>query len=176
MAESNQTHGYMKASVIICLFLTHTIGKAEEQANQTKENKLTAHIVMSHSADFIGHWLSRNEHRQLPDTQVIKVEHGKKFYAAFLAKGLEGNHASRYQFDVDWKLYKPDGSVMFSEANYARGSGPLSEDPKFSLAYPSLYIVLDKTDPPGKYKLEAVVKDKVTQARAVDVYLFDFSH
>ena len=50
-----------------------------------------------------------------------------------------------------------------------------TKTPIFSLAYPTLFIVLEKTDPPGTYKLEAVIRDKVTQASAVDVYQFDYS-
>lgn len=151
-------------------------GFASETDKQSKDVRLTAHIVMSHSAGFIGSWLAENKTRQLPATKVQKVEKDKQFFAAFLAKGLEGDHANRYRFDVDWKLYKPDGTVMFSEDSYARGSGPVPQAPTFSLAYPTLFIVLEKTDPPGKYKLEAVVRDKVTQTSAVDVYQFDYSH
>ncbi len=65
---------------------------------------------------------------------------------------------------------------MFSESSYARGSGPIPKDSIFSIAYPTLFIVLDKTDPPGKYKLEAIIRDKVTQASASDSYQFDCGH
>jgi hypothetical protein len=147
---------------------------AENSDDASRDKQLTAHIVMSHSADFIGSWLAENKTRQLPATRVQKVEQDKPFFAAFLARGLEGNHADRYRFDVDWKLYKPDGTVLFSEVSYARGSGPVPKTPVFSLAYPTLYIVLENSDPPGKYKLEATIRDKVTEASAVDVYHFEY--
>jgi hypothetical protein len=145
-------------------------------AEQADKNKLTAHIVMSHSADFIGSWLAENKTKQLPDSRIKKVKKDTPFFAAFLAKGLEGNHADRYKFDVDWKLYKPDGTVMFAESAYARGSGPVPGEAVFSIAYPTLFIVLEKTDQPGKYLLEAVIKDKITQTSAVSTYQFEFSH
>lgn len=171
-------HIIKKLFIVSPLLLAFSISTAfaSEYKQLEGTNKLSAHIVMSHSPGFIGSWLAENKTQELPGTKVQKVEKDKRFFAAFLAKGLEGNHADRYRFDVDWKLYKPDGTVMFSEESYARGSGPVQKEPKFSLAYPTLYIVLDKTDPPGKYKLEAVVKDQVTETSAIDSYHFDFGH
>lgn len=175
MAMFNTAGNYSAGVVLLWACLTGSV-IANDASTKSDNKKLSAHIVMSHSAGFIGSWLAENKTKELPATRVQKVKKDKRFFAAFLAKGLEGNHADRYKFDVDWKLYKPDGTVMFSESSYARGSGPVPKDPKFSLAYPTLYIVLEKTDPPGKYKLEAIVKDKVTQTSAVDTYLFDFDH
>ncbi len=91
-------------------------------------------------------------------------------------EGITGAHADRYQFEVDWKLYKPDGSVLFAEDGYALGSGPAPKDSVFAIAYPTLFIILDKSDPPGNYRLEATVQDKVTKTRAVDSVPFEFSH
>jgi len=65
---------------------------------------------------------------------------------------------------------------MFAESAYARGSGPVPGEAVFSIAYPTLFIVLEKTDQPGKYLLEAVIKDKITQTSAVSTYQFEFSH
>lgn len=152
------------------------VSRAEESTKNPGANNLTAHIVLSHSADFVGSWIAENKLKQLPASRVKKIKKDKPFFAAFFAKGLAGNHADRYQFEIDWKLYKPDGSVLFAEDGYAHGSGPVPKDPVFSIAYPTLFIVLDKSDPPGNYRLEATVQDKVTKTRAVDSVAFEFSH
>lgn len=163
--------------LILPVFISQTsISRAEESGKNQDTKNLTAHIALSHSADFIGSWLAENKHKQLPASEVKKVAIDKPFFAAFLAKGLTGNHADRYQFKVDWKLYKPDGTVLFSEAGYARGSGPVPEKSTFSIAYPTLFIVLDKSDPPGKYRLAVVILDKITRASAIANYSFEFSH
>ncbi len=152
------------------------VSRAEESTKNPGANNLTAHIVLSHSADFVGSWIAENKLKQLPASRVKKIKKDKSFFAAFFAKGLTGDHADRYQFEVDWKLYKPDGSVLFAEDGYALGSGPAPKDSVFAIAYPTLFIILDKSDPPGNYRLEATVQDKVTKTRAVDSVPFEFSH
>lgn len=144
-------------------------GNGKPQAEQA----LSAHIVMSPKDDFVGQWIAEGKPDSLPQSELTKVGIDETFYVAFLASGVAANHAERYRIHVDWKLYKPDGTVMFGEDNYARSSGPVMNEPGFYLTYPSLYIVFDKNDPPGKYRLEAVIKDKVAQTTARDSYHFE---
>lgn len=66
-------------SVVLILACSTSFVYASDSNSNSKNNELSAHIVMSHSAGFIGNWLAENKTRRLPATQVQKVEKDKPF-------------------------------------------------------------------------------------------------
>jgi len=139
-------------------------------AVDAKELSITA--AVSDSPDFINEWMSTGSKHAPYLPSVHETKPGQTLYCAFLIGGYSAVRSSDPIYDVvvHWKLIKPDGSVMFDQPNYAKARGRMPQVPGFVMADNALDFVLDAEDPPGRYRLEAEVEDRVSLKSAKTSY------
>jgi hypothetical protein len=61
---------------------------------------------------------------------------------------------------------------MFSEKNFSQGKGSVPLKPMYAMADPALDLTLEKSDPKGLYRLEATVKDNISNESISNFYEF----
>lgn len=130
------------------------------------KSELTVNIVASETTDFIKSWLSTPFSAKPYTKEVHEVIPDQTFYVAFLVAGFKPDLNGHYNFIVHWILYKPDGSIMLQQKDYARGVGIMPDKPSFVMADPALDLILEKNDPLGTYRIVAIVEDRVTNAKS----------
>lgn len=139
----------------------------EELVEPQPIGQLAVQIVVSDSPDFFNSWRNRSNPNEVPPVNIVnKASAGQRLVAAFLATGLTADKEGKYNFTVDWRLIKPDGSMAVEQMAYAKGDGVLPEAPAFFLAEPALWLMFEKSDKRGVYHLQAAVEDKTTGKRA----------
>jgi hypothetical protein len=161
----------LKNAFFVILLSSWTLfSQAQNYHVVSPTEKLSVNIVISETTDFIRSWLSTPSKIKPYIKGVHDVIPEQTVYAAFLVAGFKPDKDGKYNFIVHWKLYNPDGSIMFDQKNYAKGSGNVPEKPSFIMADPALDLTLENTDVAGTYKLVATVEDLVVNMKASGEY------
>lgn len=93
--------------------------------------------------------------------KVTSIKPGGTVYAALFFFGCEANKQGNCDLMTQFTLIPPNGKPMTPVAAQAwSAAAPPKEVAQLSPV--RMKIVLDKTDPPGTYEVEAKVKDQVT--------------
>lgn len=153
---------------IFAILLLSLTSYAQTQTGKVvvPKSELMVNIVASETTDFINSWLSTPFNVKPYIKEVREVIPDQTFYVAFLISGFKSDIKGHYNFIVHWTLYKPDGSIMLEQKNYARGIGIMPDKPSFIMADPALDLMLEKADPLGIYRLVAIVEDRVTNIKS----------
>ena len=156
--------------IITSAFILILFGNAIVFAQSTKGNERTADssdrksvggfgghlIVVENPQAFIEQWLKP----ETPNiTTVTSVDRGVLIGAFVLFAGCKPNAQRICNSEVDYMVYKPDGT-LYAE----RKKQPLWKDeppptPNIQLSSAILAFRFEKNDPPGEYKVKAKVSD-----------------
>jgi len=129
---------------------------------------VSGEIAIGSSPDFLEAWRRPPAKGQPPAVPLAReFAIGETAYIGFIVTGLLPNAASQASVTVDFKLIKPDGTVMLDEKEWAGVSGPVSKEPAFYLAEPALDIIFEPGDPVGRYSLVVIYHDLVSKKAAL---------
>lgn len=127
-------------------------------------------VVASHSPAYIKEWISTPPKHGVTIKRLKSVRPNQLAVTAFLVSGMSPDNNGRYKFSVSFKLFGPDGKIIFGENGFAKGEGKLPENPSYIMADPALDIVLESTDPEGEYTVVGIVHDQISNKTAEHSY------
>ena len=142
---------------------------ALERRDMHKPGDLSVEVFVADSRDAFDEWL------KTPSTNgpVLRRIHEAKFnqmaYGGFLVTGYTLDSAGKVKFAVDIRVVDPHGKIMLEEKDWAVHDGYASNR-GIIMAKNILEFFLESGDPPGLYRIEAVVRDLVANQQAEGTY------
>ena len=132
--------------------------------NPSEPGRLAGYIAVGASPEYLKDWLRPGS----PTVPLVKEFHiGDTAYIGFIVTGILPDDAGHASVTVDFRIARPDGSVMFERKGYATVVGPVSKQPGFQIAEPALDLMFDSTDPVGTYSIVATFHDAVSKKGAL---------
>ena len=156
------------AVAAVCLFLL--LPGQVSAMNGNQPGKLAVSIAASDSTVFIDRWVSTPSNQPMTIHGIHEIARGETAHVAFIVTGHIRGPNGRARVDVDVCVRRPDGSIAFSEASFARLTGHGSTVRGFVIADPTLEFGLDATDPIGEWRIEAAAHDRTNGANATAGY------
>ena len=132
-------------------------------------------IVASDSPDYIKEWISTPSSHDITIKRLKEAKPEQLIITSFLVTGCTPDKDENISFTVSFALLDPSGKTLFSERDYAKASGKITNKPTFIIADPALDIVLEKSDPEGIYTILGFVKDLVSKKTARNSYKIKFT-
>jgi hypothetical protein len=158
----------MKILTVACVFLlcASATGYAQwnkdgervpDTANRKSINGFGGHlIIVANPQAFIEEW-------QKPETPKIKtltnVKRGELIGAFVLFVGCKPDAQQKCNSEVDYAVYKPDGSLYAERRNEPLWKDQAPPGRNIQLSMAILGIRMDKNDPSGEYRVKAKVSD-----------------
>jgi len=153
-------------AVFVVILLTISVAQAHwrkdgKPLEDTPERKLVGAfggqlLVVKDPRAFIEEW-------QKPDTPridpVTKVKRGEVMGAFVFFVGCKADAQGKCNAEVDYFLYRPDGSVYAERKGEPLWKEPPPPAPNIQLGRAILGFRLEKDDPAGEYKIKAKVSD-----------------
>jgi hypothetical protein len=124
----------------------------------------TLQILASDSTKFIDEWVSTPPSHAVGIHRIRALRRGRTAHIAFIVAGPRPGADGRSHVGVSVRVRRPDGSVAFSDARFARVRWPNSGRRGFVMADPTLEFDLEDTDPLGPWLIEATALDSVSRA------------
>ena len=159
-------------AVLACLIFATTAGYAVEP---NSPGNLGVIVALGESPQYIQRWVSTPAQDGAPIPRLSTIRLGQTGYAAFIVSGVSPSSNGQFSFSVSWKLFGPDGKLVFEQKDYAKQAGNIHTKPAFYMADPALDVVLEESDPEGEYILEAVVLEHGTGKTASGQRRFKFT-
>lgn len=131
-------------------------------------------IVASGTAGYIQEWLKTPAKHGVTIKRLKVAKSNQLIVIAFLMTGLTGDAEGDYKYTVNSYILGPDGKPIWGERDYAAGQGTLPNTPAIIMADPALDLILDSTDPVGKYSVFAELTDHVSGEKATSRYTILF--
>lgn len=150
-------------AMLVCVATQH--GWALERREMNKPGDLSIEVFVTDSMNAFDEWL------KLPSTKapVLRRIHEAKFnnmaYGGFLVTGYTPDSTGKVKFAVDIRVVDPHGKVMIEEKDWAVHDG-YAGDQGIIMAKNILEFYLEAGDPPGLYRIEAVVRDLIANQQA----------
>ena len=131
--------------------------KAEDEPARKSVKGFGAHlIVVENPQEFIREWLK-------PETPNIKtasvIKPGVTFAALVLFAGCKPDGAGECDSEVDYRIYRPDGSTLVERKGLVLWKEQAPPGPIIQLGRALLSLRLRDADPAGQYKVKAKVYD-----------------
>ena len=158
----------MKSLIILSFLLLLAASPAYSQWNANGEptgdapdrkavNGFGGHlIVVENPREFIKEWLK-------PETPKIKsatdVKRGDSLGAFVLFAGCKTDDHGACNSEVDYTIYKPDGSIYGEQKGQPLWKEQAPPAPNIQLGRAILAFRMRDNDPPGEYKVKAKVSD-----------------
>ena len=125
--------------------------------NRKEVNGFGGHlIVVENPREFIQEWLK-------PETPKIKsatsVKRGDSVGAFVLFAGCKTDRQSACDSEVDYIVYRPDGSILTEQKGQPLWKEEAPPAPNIQLGRAILAFRLGKADPSGEYRVKAKVSD-----------------
>jgi hypothetical protein len=129
-------------------------------------------VAASKNERFIKDWISRDLNRPVSIERAKEIRPDQMVHIAFLVTGFTLDDSRRANLIVHASFYDPKGRLLFDVPEPMRisGGGKHMERPTFAMAFPTIDLVLEESDPQGAYTIEATVKDLVTNKVATSQY------
>jgi len=131
-------------------------------------------IVASDSPGYIHEWLTTPPSHGVTIKRLLVAKPEQLIVSSFLVHGIAPNQAGEYSFSVSFYVLGPDRIPIFGVRDYAKGKGPIPNNPSFIMADPALDIILEESDPPGIYTIVAQVVDITSGKKADASYKIKF--
>jgi hypothetical protein len=131
--------------------------RAQDASDRKAVNGFGGHlIVVENPRGFIEEWLK-------PETPKIKsatdVKRGDSIGAFVLFAGCRQDSQGMCNAEVDYTIYKPDGSIFAERKGQPLWKEQAPPAPNIQLGRAILAFRLGKDDPVGEYKVKAKVSD-----------------
>ena len=162
-------------SLLLILFSSMAFAEITAGPAAKPQGDLGLVIVASDTPDYIHEWLTTPSQHGVTIKRLKMAKPDQLIVSSFLVTGLSRNEEGRYDFSVSFYVLGPNNKPIFGQRDYAKGSGILPDKPILVMADPALDIVLENTDPEGKYSIVAKVTDLVNGRMADDSYNIVFA-
>lgn len=162
-------------SLLLILFSSVAFAEITAGPAAKPQGDLGLVIVASDSPDYIHEWLTTPSQYGVTIKRLKMAKPDQLIVSSFLVTGLSRNEEGRYDFSVSFYVLGPNNKPIFGQRDYAKGSGILPDKPVLVIADPALDIVLENTDPEGKYSIVAKVTDLASGRVADDSYNIVFT-
>ena len=129
-------------------------------------------VVASDSPQYLHDWVNPEKHNKVTIKKINNIKVEQVAYCGFLISGLTPSPApdSSVYFSVGFKLYGPDGSLLFEQPIYTQGKIKDPQKQTYVMADPALDLIMEKSDPVGTYTIVGIVTDLVTKQKATGIY------
>jgi len=154
----------MSRRFVVAILVILTAVSAVGAIKSNEPGVLAGYIAVGASPEFLKDW-ARPGSPTVPLVKQFRI--GDTAYIAFIVTGILPDQAGQANVTVDFRIARPDGSVMFEKKAYARVAGPASRVPNFDIADPALDLSFDSTDLPGTYSIVAIFHDAVSKKGAL---------
>lgn len=131
--------------------------KAEDAPNRKAVKGFGAHLIIVENPNaFIERWMKP----QTPKIDIaVLAQRGKVMGALVLFVGCLPNNDGKCNTEVDYIMYRPDGSIYTEHKGVELWKEIAPPSPNIQLGKAILAFNLHKKDPPGQYKVKAKVYD-----------------
>ena len=113
-------------------------------------------LVVEKPQEFIEEW-KKPDTPKIKDTNVAK--RGEYYGVIVLFAGCKPDDRGICNAEVDYTIYKPDGSLHAERKDQPLWKSQAPPTPNIQLGQAILAIRFEKTDPAGEYKVKARVHD-----------------
>lgn len=151
--------------VILSLLLSGTTNSVA--LDSMPPGSLKAYAVVAENSRYIERWATSNSEELQQLRSATRFAPGETAYTAVIVTGYTRNEAGRIELDASFRFYNRDNKVLFRRDAYAQASRHIAEESGFIMLDPALDIGFDPQDPPGDYRLEFEVTDKISQRRTL---------
>jgi len=163
------TYSRIRATVLIMLVGAVRFAFA---INPAEPGNLQVHVAVSPSPDYVKKWTATPPSSPVTIQRLRELEVGRVAYVAFIVTGYTLTKKAETDLEVDCKIFNPDGSLLFELPKYAKWHAPASTR-AFVMANPALDLKIDPGDQLGRYRIVAVVHDRVSGQEASGEYSFE---
>jgi hypothetical protein len=131
--------------------------RVEDTADHKSVNGFGGHlIIVENPSEFMEEWLKP----QTPNiTIATDVRRGVLFGAFVLFAGCKPDARGLCNAEVDYTIYKPDGSLYAERKGQPLWKEEVPPPPIIQLSRAILGFRMEKNDPAGEYKVKAKVSD-----------------
>ena len=121
-------------------------------------------VAVSDSPNYIKQWMSTPASSSVRIKKVAVFTPGEIAYCSILVSAVSAEATAGFDFSADIEFLNPDGSVLYSEPNYAHSKGLANSKLQWVMLDPALDLGFDETDPLGTYAMKVTVKDRASGA------------
>jgi len=137
---------------------------------------LAVSVFVAESPDFIREWMTTPSSHGPTIRRIRKARFNQQVHAGFIVTGYKQQEDLRVDFAIDVKVTDPIGKIIFGKKIWAQHSKKISSERSFILADPVLDLMIESSDPEGKYQIEATVHDRVVRKSASGSWELDVGH
>lgn len=167
------------AGIRLVLPLIGLIIAAPELAKAIDPNApgdLAVSVFVAEAPDFIHEWVTTPSSHGPTIRRIRKARFNQQVHAGFIVTGYKRQEDLRVHFAIDVKITDPIGKVILNESNWAQHSEKMPNERSFILADPVLDLMIESSDPGGKYRIEATVHDRAAGKSASGSWELDIGH
>lgn len=121
--------------------------------------ELSVTVFVSPTDTFIADWLETQPEHGPTIKRIKEAKANQLVYVGFVVTGYTRARDRTAALDVDVRVLDPSGEELFQQDGFARYSGSPARR-GFLLADPVLELMIEPTDPMGRYTIEAVAHDR----------------
>ena len=137
---------------------------------------LAVSVFVAESPDFIREWVDTPSSFGPTIHRIRKARFNRQVHAGFIVTGYTRQENFQVNFVVNVKITDPTGKVILDQKSWARLSNEMPKERSFILADPVLDLMIETSDPAGKYRIEATVLDMVSGKTASGSWELDVEH
>jgi len=141
-----------------------------ETPNMKSTNGFGALLLLTDDDQIFDNWNAKNDGIEVQSTRRVKRD--KPFFTVVIFTNPGADSKKQCSVTGDITIRKPDGTVYGALTNVNFWTAlPAPKSGELQLAVDYMGIVIEKKDPPGKYRVEVIVRDKI---KKVEISLSDF--
>lgn len=159
--------------VLILIFAVQSFAFALTKWPEPKPpGYLSVTVVASASAQYLSDWVDPNMKNKVSIKRIREIKVQQIAYCGFIITGLSPSPdpLSSLKYSVGFKLYGPNGSLLYHEPNYTSGQFQDPKTPTYIMADPALDLTFEDSDQAGIYTIEGIVTDLITGKKATHKY------
>lgn len=160
-------------TVIVALIATPELAVA---IDPNAPGDLSVSVFVAESPDFIREWVDTQSSHGPTIKRIRSARFNKQVHAGFIVTGYARHKDLRVNFAIDVQVTDPTGKVILKQANWARHNEKMPIERGFILANPVLDILIESSDPGGRYRIEATVHDRAAGKSASGSWELDVGH
>lgn len=161
-----------KSVLSLILFVIATPGPAGA-VDPNAPGDLAISVFVSESPDFIREWVSTPSSHGPTIRRIRSARFNQQVHAGFIVTGYTRQKDLWVNFAIDVQVSDPTGKVILNQTNWARHNEKMPSERSFVLADPVLDLLIESSDPAGRYRIEATVHDQVGRKSASGLWELD---
>jgi hypothetical protein len=122
---------------------------------------LAISVFVAESPAFIKEWLTTPSSHGPTIRRLRELRFNQQAHAGFIVTGYTQQENRGVNFAVDVEVIDPKGRIILQQKDWALHKRNVPAERSFILADPLLDLVIEPTDPSGKYQMNGTVRDLV---------------